>query len=119
MICNQTLFNVTDNSGAKLVKCFKIPKYFNTDIGTMVYVVVKKVKNSQKLKEGIVIKGMVVRTKFVFDRLSGNFINFNTNDVILVNNKEELLCTRVFGPLILELRKKQKVRILSIGSKIL
>lgn len=118
MITSQTFFNVTDNSGAKYAKCFKISKYSDRKIGGLIYVVVKGVKNSQKLKEGLVTKGIIVRTNFTFNKLNGNFITFNTNDIVLMNNKEEFFCTRIFGPLILELRKKQKIRILSIGIKL-
>lgn len=119
MINNQTLFNVSDNSGVMSAKCFKLSKHFTKNIGSLIFVIVKKTKNQEMLKHGFVTKAIIIRTKFNFDRLSGNCIFFCSNDIILVNKKHEFLATRIFGPLVLELRKKQMVKLLSIGTKII
>ena len=91
MIDNQTLFNVCDNSGVKNVKCYKISKYSAKKIGTIIFVIIKKTKSSEKLKSGSVTKAVIVRTKIIFNRLNGNFFSFLSNDVILINDKKEFL----------------------------
>lgn len=119
MINNQTVFNVCDNSGVTVVKCFKLSKNSIKSLGSLIYVIAKKMKNQEILKIGLVTKAIIVRTKFSFHRLNGHYFFFNSNDVILINKKYELLGTRIFGPLVLELRKKQMIKILSISTKII
>lgn len=118
MINKQTKLKVSDNSGVKLVKCFKIFFHRCGIIGSIVFLIIKDIKKNSKLKKGHLIKGIVIRKKNIFNRLNGNFITFDTNNVVLLNEKSELFGTRIFGPLLLELRKKQKIKLLSIGSKI-
>lgn len=119
MISNQAIFTVCDNSGVLFVRCFKLSKSSIKDIGSFIFVVIKKIKNQETLKNGDVTKAIIVRTKLNFDRLHGNSIFFHSNDVILIDKKHEFLGTRIFGPLLLELRKKQMIKVLSISTKII
>lgn len=119
MISNQSIFTVCDNSGVLFVRCFKLSKNFTKNIGSLIFVVVKKTKNQETLKNGYLTKAIIVRTKLNFDRLYGNSIFFYSNDVILIDKKHELLGTRIFGPILLELRKKQMIKILSISTKMI
>jgi len=49
----------------------------------------------------------------------GSFIQFDFNEVVLLNEKYELLSTRIFGPLPLELRKKGFLKLLSLASTVI
>lgn len=120
MINNQTMLKVCDNSGVKSAKCFNLPFYCSyKNIGIVFFLIVNEVKHNIKLQKGLVSKGILIRRKKMFNRLTGNYLFFNSNDVILINDKNELLGTRIFGPLLLELRKKQKIKLLSLSTKIL
>jgi large subunit ribosomal protein L14 len=119
MICNQIILNVSDNSGVKNVICFKIFKYSSRNVGAFIYLVVKSVKNTGKLKQGMLVKGILIRTKLKYSRFNGNFFQFETNDAVLIDNKNDFFCTRVFGPLLLDLRRKQKIRVLSMATKLI
>ena len=91
MIINQTMLKVCDNSGVKFVKCFKV--YITTVgyIGSNVYVSVKDIKSKSKLQKGDIVKGVIVRNKSQLNRLTGNYISFSHNEIILLNNKHEPL----------------------------
>lgn len=116
---SRTLFNVTDNSNIKCVKCIKLFKYSFLNLGALVYTVILETKNFSKLKKGTVTKAIVVRTKINFNRINGCFIYFRSNDVVLIDNKNDFYCTRIFGPLVLDLRKKQQIRLLSLAVKLI
>jgi large subunit ribosomal protein L14 len=116
MILNSTILKVCDNSGAKYVKCFKIFKDLTGNIGSILYISVKSTYLNNKIHKGFVIKAIVIRTKNCQNRKNGNFISFNLNEVVLLNQKHEFLGTRIFGPIPLELRKKHSLRLLSLSS---
>ena len=116
MISTLTKLKVCDNSGVKYVKCFKIYKAFFGAIGSLLYTNIKESKHKCKYKKGDIIKGIVIRNKKVVNRKTGNFLSFGSNDIILIDLKYDIIGTRVFGPLPLELRKKRYMKLLSLAS---
>lgn len=118
MILSLTRLKVSDNSGVKYVKCFKIVKNYVGSIGSIIHVSIKSNKNKSKLQKGNIAKGIVIRSKKFINRLTGDYLNFDSNDVVLLNDKYEILGTRVFGPLPSELRKKGHLKLLSLGSSL-
>jgi len=119
MIFNLSKLKVSDNSGVKQVKCFKIFSKKTGSIGSIIYVSIKDVKSKSKLKKGDITKGIVIRNKKLLDRQTGNHISFDFNELVLLNEKYELLGTRVFGPLPSELRKKGQLKLLSVASTLI
>lgn len=70
MIQQQTILKVTDNSGAKSVKCIKILNGFNRRfavLGDIVLVSIQKLRNKaraiSKVQKGEVHKAVIIRTK--------------------------------------------------------
>lgn len=116
MISNLSKLKVSDNSGIKHVKCFKIFKTSVGSIGSIIYVSVKDSKSRTKLQKGDIVRAIIIRNKRFINRATGNYISFDSNDVILLNDKYELLGSRIFGPLPLELRKKSQLKLLSLAS---
>ena len=119
MISTLTKLKVCDNSGVKYVKCFKVYKTFSGTIGSLVYVSIKESRNNNKYKKGDIVKGIIVRNRKVISRNTGNFLCFDSNDVILIDLKYDIIGTRIFGPLPFELRKKRYVKLLSLSSSII
>lgn len=97
MINKQTVLRVIDNSGAKLVRCFMVYKKRYASIGSVIKVSVLKASPTSKIKKGSVCKAVVVRTKKVFIRKDRSSLAFSYNDVVLLNEKLELIATRVKG----------------------
>lgn len=119
MILNLSKLKVCDNSGVKHVKCFKVYKNSFGIIGSLVYVSIQDSKSKSKLQKGDIVKGVIVRKKKMLNRGTGNFLFFDSNEIVLLNDKYELLGTRVFGPLPLELRKKGYLKLLSLASALI
>lgn len=110
MIQNETILQVCDNSGAKLVKCIKIlcsTKKKYAHIGDIIKVSVKKVISSNKIKKGEVFYAIVIRTIYRYKRFDNSFISFKENSSILLNNKYEFIFTRIIGPVVKELKKNK------------
>lgn len=114
--------NVADNSGAKEVMIIKnlggsIVK--STNIGDVVVVTVKKAIPNGLVKEGQVVKAVIVRTTRGLVRSDGSKIAFDDNAVVLIKEDGTLRVTRVFGPVARELREKGYVKITSLAPEVL
>ncbi|ALP70045.1 LSU ribosomal protein L14p (L23e) [Candidatus Nasuia deltocephalinicola] len=107
MIQSGTLLSVCDNSGAKLVSCIKIlgsSKKRYGFIGDIIKISIKKSLSHNKIKKGDIFNAIIIRTTYRFKRDDGTIINFSDNSVALFNDKKDLLFTRIFGPVLRELR---------------
>lgn len=106
MIQQQTVLNVSDNSGAKLVRCIKVLgglKKKTANIGDIIVVSVLKLRNkskkTSKVKKGEVLKALIIRTKSKIAKSDGSFIWFGNNSVSLLNRQNKPVGNRVLGPL--------------------
>lgn len=116
MIQVGTILKVTDKTGVVLVQCIKVlgnSKKRIALLGDVVLVAVKRI-NPKKFKnvklfrrkkffKGTLHRGLIIRSKINFMRLSGLFIRFNENTVVLVNKKIVPISNRIYGPVIREL----------------
>lgn len=122
MIQHCTRLNVADNSGAKSLKCIKVlggtRKRYAT-IGDVIVCSVKEATPESKIKKGEVVKAVIVRTAKEVRRTDGSYIRFDENAAVLVNNNQEPVGTRVFGPVARELRGKNFMKILSLAPEVL
>ena len=122
MIQSETNLDVADNSGAKLVFCIKVlggSKRRYASVGDIIVVSVKDAMPHSKVKKGAVMKAVVVRTRKEVGRPDGSFIKFDTNSAVLLNNVNEPLGTRIFGPVARELRSKNFMKIVSLAPEVL
>ncbi|UCH54116.1 MAG: 50S ribosomal protein L14 [Pseudomonadota bacterium] len=122
MIQMQTQLAVADNSGAKRVQCIKVlggSKRRYANIGDVIKVSVKEAVPRGKVKKGDVYDAVIVRTRKGVRRADGSVIRFDTNAAVLLDNKRELLGTRIFGPVTRELRSEQFMKIISLAPEVL
>jgi large subunit ribosomal protein L14 len=122
MIQMQTRLNVADNSGAKELMCVKVlggSKRRYASIGDIIVVSIKDALPNSKVKKGDVAKAVVVRTTHKLRRADGSYIRFDDNSAVLINNSNEPIGTRIFGPVARELRAKQFVKIVSLAPEVL
>ena len=122
MIQVETSLKVADNSGAKRVQCIKVlggSRRKNGSIGDTIVVAIKECLPRKKVKKGDVRRAIIVRTKKPVYRKDGSSISFENNAVVLLNEKNELIGTRVLGPVTKELRKKSMNRIISLATNVL
>ena len=123
MIQIQTKLKINDNSGIKIGQCLKIYKKKIGKIGDTILISTKKLRLNQKKKikiiKGDLFKGLIIHTRYPKTSTIGNRIQFDTNCIIILNNQNKPLGTRIFGPITSEFRKQKYFKILSLASNIL
>ena len=122
MIQMQTNLDVADNSGARRVMCIKMlggSKRKYATIGDVIVVSVKEAIPRGRVKKGDVMKAVVVRIAKDIRRPDGSVIRFDSNAAVLVNKNEEPIGTRIFGPVVRELRAKKHMKIISLAPEVL
>ena len=122
MIQMQSLLKIADNSGARSVMCIKVlggSKRRYANIGDVIKVAIREAIPTGKVKKGQVVDALIVRTKKGVRRSDGSQIRFDSNAVVLLDNKLEPLGTRIFGPVTRELRKLTFMKIISLAPEVL
>jgi large subunit ribosomal protein L14 len=122
MIQPETFLAVADNTGAKLVQCFKVlggshRRY--AGIGDVIVVSVKAATPKAIAKKKSIQKAVIVRTKNAIRRKDGSAIRFDENAVVIIDEKGEPKGTRVFGPIARELRERGYQKIISQAPDVL
>ena len=121
MIQQESRLAVADNSGAKEVLCIRVlggTKKRYARIGDKIIVTVKSAIPSGNIKKGTVTKAVVVRTRKETRRSDGSYIRFDDNAVVILNTADEMLGTRIFGPVARELRDSN-MKIVSLAPEVL
>jgi large subunit ribosomal protein L14 len=122
MIQMQTMMGVADNSGAKKLQCIKVlggSKRKYASIGDVIKVSVKEALPNSKVKKGEVRRAVVVRTRKEIRREDGSYIRFDENAAVLINNIDEPIGTRIFGPVARELRGRNFMKIISLAPEVI
>ena len=122
MIQMRTMLDVADNSGARKVGCIKVlgsSKRKYASLGDVIVVSIKDAIPNSKIKKGDVVKAVVVRTKKAVRRSDGSYIKFDDNSAVLINQQNEPIGTRIFGPVGRELRAKNFMKIISLAPEVL
>ena len=116
MVQAETRLKVADNSGAKIVQCFKVlggSKKRYASIGDIIVVAVKSSTPGGMVKKGEVARAVVVRVKKEVRRRDGSYIRFDDNAAVILNAQNEPKGTRIFGPVARELREGGYMKIIS------
>ena len=117
----QTNLLAADNSGAKRLQCIKVlggSKRRYAGLGDVIVVSVKEAIPNSKVKKGSVMKAVIVRTAKETRRGDGSYIRFDDNSAVLINQANEPVGTRIFGPVARELRAKSFMKIISLAPEV-
>jgi large subunit ribosomal protein L14 len=122
MIQMQSVLDCADNSGAKSVMCIKVlggshRRYAR--VGDIIKVSIRDAIPRGKVKKGDVMNAVVVRTRAGVRRADGSLIRFDNNAAVLLNNQNQPIGTRIFGPVTRELRTEQFMKIVSLAPEVL
>ena len=118
MIRMQTILEVADNSGARKIAC--ITPIGGSGIGRTAGIgdiISASVKEA--VPRGTVVRAVIVRTAKETKRRDGSYIRFDNNAAVLINDSNEPIGTRVFGPVARELRERRFMRIVSLAPEVL
>ena len=88
-------------------------------VGDVIVVSVKEAQPRARVKKGDVHRAVIVRTKKDVRRPDGSVIRFDSNAAVLVNKNEEPIGTRIFGPVVRELRGRGFMKIISLAPEVL
>ena len=122
MIQAESRLDVADNSGARSVQCIKVlggSKRKVAGVGDIIVVSVKEAIPRGRVKKGDIHKAVIVRTAKEIRRRDGTAIRFDRNAAVLINNANEPIGTRIFGPVTRELRARQFTKIISLAPEVL
>jgi large subunit ribosomal protein L14 len=122
MIQMQTILDAADNSGARRLMCIKVlggSKRRYAGVGDIIKVSVKEAIPRGKVKKGDVYDAVVVRTRKGVRRADGSLIRFDGNAAVLLNNQQQPIGTRIFGPVTRELRSERFMKIISLAPEVL
>ena len=122
MIQPMSIVSITDNSGAKVGRVFKVlgaSKKRYAEIGEIVVIAVQKAEPRKSIKRKAVLHAVVVRQTKPFRRKDGSYIRFDENAVVLIDKeKREPLANRVFGPVPRELTERFQ-KIISLAPEVI
>ena len=124
MIQTETNLVVADNSGARVVRVFRIyggSHRKSCSVGDIVQCAVKDAIPNGKVKKSDVVKAVIVRTSYPIERKDGSTIRFDDNACVIINEDKTPVGTRVFGPVARELREKGDavMKIVSLANEVL
>ena len=87
-------------------------------LGDVVTAAVKEASPDGTVKKGKVVKAVLVRTRKEYRRRDGTYIRFDQNAAVVINDANEPVGTRVFGPVARELREKKFLKIVSLAPEV-
>lgn len=122
MIQPQSIVKITDNSGGKLGRVFKVlggSKKRYAELGELVILSVQTAEPRKNTKKKDVVCGVIVRQRKPFRRKDGSYISFDDNAVVIVDKeKREPKANRVFGPIPRELAEAGFQKIVSLAPEV-
>jgi len=122
MIQEYSRLTVADNSGAKVIMCFRVlggTRRRYARVGDVVVCSVKDAVPGGTVKKKEKCKAVIVRTTHPTRRKDGSYIRFSDNAAVIVTDAGEPRGTRIFGPVARELRELHYMKIVSLAPEVL
>jgi large subunit ribosomal protein L14 len=127
MIQQQTMLDIADNTGARQAMCIKVLRGSSSkgkfkrkiaNVGDVIICAVKKVSPSGEIKNGEIIRCVVVRTRQPTMRPDGSYVRFDRNAAVVIDKENNPRGTRIFGAVARELRDKNFMKIVSLAPEV-
>lgn len=121
MIQERSILTVADNSGAKIVRCFRVlgaTRRRYAQIGDVIVASVQKAEPRKAVKKKDVVRAVIVRQKNPLRRQDGSYVRFEENAAVLIDAKKEPRATRIFGPIPREMKERGFEKILTMAEEI-
>lgn len=121
MIQIYSRLRVADNTGAKTIMCIHVSggtRRRYASIGDIIVATVKQAMPRGVVKEGEVVKAVIVRTTKPHRRRDGSYIRFDDNAAVILAEQNNPKGSRIFGPVARELREKDFTKIISLAPEV-
>ncbi|MFH1848532.1 MAG: 50S ribosomal protein L14 [Candidatus Omnitrophota bacterium] len=122
MIQMRTILTIADNTGARKASCIGVigaSGKRHARIGDIITCNIKEAIPDGAVKEGEVVKAVVVRTKKALRRPDGSYVKFDSNAAVIIDATMNPKGTRIFGPVARELRDGNFLKIVSLAPEVL
>ncbi len=122
MITMRTILDVADNTGAKRASCIGVIGRHGRDIaeiGDIISANIKEAAPDGVVKEGEVVKAVIVRSVNPVRRPDGSYLRFDRNALVIIDQQMNPRGTRIFGPVARELREKNFMKIVSLAPEVI
>ena len=123
MIQHRTMLKVADNSGARVLQVIHIfgghKRKFGF-IGDILNCVVKEAIPTGQVKQGEIVKVVLVRARKEHKRADGSYIRFSDNAGVVIDTAADKnpRGTRIFGPIAREVKDKGFAKIASMAVEV-
>jgi large subunit ribosomal protein L14 len=127
VIQQQTRLDIADNTGAREAMCIKVlggstarGKFTRrtATVGDVIVCTVKKAIPGGQVKQGEIVRCVVVRTAFPVRRMDGSYVRFDRSAAVIIDNEGNPRGTRIFGAVARELREKNFMKIISLAAEV-
>ena len=121
------MLDIADNTGAKQAMCIKVLRGSSSKgrhkrrvakVGDVIICAVKKCMPAGDVKQGEIIRCVVVRTTHPTRRPDGSYVKFDRNAAVVIDADGNPRGTRIFGAVARELREKNFMKIVSLASEV-
>lgn len=122
MIRQYTRLKVGDNTGARQIMCINVPGGSGRTYAYLGDVIVASVKRAipmAMVKQGEIVRAVVIRCTKPHRRADGSYIRFDENAAVILAEGNSPKGTRIFGPVARELREKNFTKIISLAPEVL
>lgn len=123
MVQHRAMLIVADNSGAKKLQVIRVLGGYRkryARVGDIVTCVVKEAIPRAAVKKSDIVHAVLVRSRKETRRPDGTYIRFDENAGVIIDRKtKEPKGTRIFGPVVRELRANGFQKIVSLAPEVL
>ena len=122
MIQPQTMLKVADNTGAKVIQCFRVlggTRKRYAQLGDVIVGTVKVAEPRRIVKKHDVVRAVIVRQRKFYRRKDGSYIKFDENAVVVLEAKtKEPKGGRILGPIPREMKEKGFDKIINLATEV-
>lgn len=128
MIQMQTIVDIADNTGAKRARCIHVLRGSTSrrgkftlkkaGLGDVIVCSIRKALPAGEVKQGQLVRCVVVRCKHPTRRRDGSYVRFDSNAAVIIDEERNPKGTRIFGAVARELREKNFMKIVSLANEV-
>jgi large subunit ribosomal protein L14 len=116
------MLKVADNTGVKIVQCFRVlggSKKRYAQIGDVIVGTVKEVEPRRLVKKHEVVRALIIRQKKEYKRPDGSYIRFDDNACVILEAKtRDPKGGRITGPVPREIKEKGFEKVAALAKEL-
>lgn len=121
MIQPRTMLKVADNTGAKIIQCFKVlggTRRRYAEIGDIIVAAVKVAEPRRAVKTHEKVRAVVIRQRKPYRRKDGSYVRFDDNAAVILDGTVPK-GGRIFGPVPYEIKERGFAKIATLAQELI